>query len=63
MSRLLFKDMTKREQALILKKYKARNCCTIHHCVLCESHIICGEGYRDGGYNRRAHTRCIIKYI
>ena len=41
-------------------KYKIRTCLTMHECKICGRTISCGESYYDGGYGRRAHTRCVM---
>jgi hypothetical protein len=40
-------------------KYSIRMCYTMHSCILCGGTIANGSVYRDGGYGRRAHVRCV----
>lgn len=40
--------------------YPIRRCITMHGCALCGEVITMGDQYRDGGYGRRAHLRCVI---
>ena len=37
-----------------------RTCRSRHPCCLCEQPIALGDRYRDGGYLRRAHQRCVV---
>jgi hypothetical protein len=30
----------------------------MHECCICKRTIYCGDEYFDGGYGKRAHTRC-----
>lgn len=41
-----------------LVKKRVRKCYTLHECCLCQSNILNGEAYFDGGYGRRAHAKC-----
>lgn len=40
-----------------------RKCMTMHHCELCNQDIRMYETYHDGGYNMRAHTKCVSKMM
>jgi hypothetical protein len=40
-------------------RHKIRTCRTLHRCGLCHEHIVQGERYHDGGYDRRAHVDCV----
>ena len=44
------------------QKYPERTCCSMHTCAVCEKHITCGQRYKDGGYNRRAHVKCVEQH-
>ena len=41
--------------------YPLRVCKSLHHCELCAKQITYGEEYFDGGYNRRAHRKCVMQ--
>jgi len=41
--------------------YPKRVCRSMHECKICGQLINLGEGYRDGGYGRRAHERCVFE--
>ena len=45
-----------------VKTKPVRICRTLHHCFLCQSRIVCGQEYADGGYSRRAHTACLARF-
>lgn len=32
---------------------------SLHYCEVCCRDILIGQLYRDGGYSRRAHVRCL----
>ena len=53
--------MTREQIKRILGK-KIRTCTTLHHCELCNQVIMAGERYHDGGYGRRIHAQCMVKY-
>ena len=40
-------------------KYKLRTCRTLHYCNICGEHIRDGQKYYDGGYDKRAHEKCV----
>ncbi len=40
------------------RKYKIRTCRWLNKCNLCNTDIISGEKYYDGGSKRRAHLVC-----
>jgi hypothetical protein len=40
------------------ERYPKRICKSLHECVLCGENIEYGQGYRDGGWARRAHLEC-----
>ncbi len=44
---------------LAWEKYPIRVCRWLNHCVVCCNDIVTGEQYRDGGYSRRAHVKCL----
>ena len=39
-------------------KFPLRNCKSLHECGICGLKITFGEDYYDGGYGKRAHSRC-----
>lgn len=39
-------------------EYPLRTCRTLLFCQICQSDILCGEKYYDGGYSRRVHEEC-----
>ena len=41
-----------------LRTKPVRTCYSQHKCCLCKKLIKNGEQYHDGGYGRRAHTKC-----
>jgi hypothetical protein len=40
-------------------KYPLRVCRFLNECSICLLSIYSGERYRDGGYGRRAHEKCV----
>jgi len=47
------------DQLVALAKRPVRICRTLHHCAICQTEIIIGQKYYDGGYGRRAHKNCL----
>lgn len=48
-----------RKHNIFYPNYPVRICRTIQYCNICRRDITCGEEYYDGGYNRRAHKKCV----
>jgi len=40
-------------------KFPIRKCRSRHACSVCETHIIYGEKYYDGGYRKKTHVKCV----
>ena len=53
--------MTPKKKTLDPLRYPLRLCRTMRHCESCKGTIRDGEFYRDGGYGRRVHLKCIAK--
>jgi hypothetical protein len=51
--------MPMKQKPIDWEKYPIRMCYTMHECRLCGGSIVNGSTYRDGGYGRRAHVRCV----
>ena len=41
-------------------KYPVRKCLSLHECKICGQKILMYHTYRDGGYGRRAHVKCVL---
>ena len=44
---------------IVWTSYPKRTCMTLHECRICGQLIRAGQEYRDGGYGRRAHEKCV----
>jgi len=41
------------------KEYPLITCSSMNECTICKKPILLGDKYYDGGYNLRAHKRCV----
>lgn len=58
-----FSAISEEDKAIRLFYKPLRQCMSIHECCICNRKIKLRQYYYDGGYDKRAHEKCVKENI